>query len=239
MIPLKELFNLMATGEFSNIALSRTDTGSLHEQDYEKVIGHLNLGILEIYKRFKFLQNELTLHTDPRVNKYYLRTDRVAASHNMNLNTYIAEPEDEEGCLNIIEVTGVFNSAGDEYKMNNRFLTPSIVQMAPDILRIKGLETPEILTVAYQACPTEILLDDDFELEDVVVQIPKTILEALLYYVASRVYKPTGSNESTQNADKSASYQQQYELACQKLALYGLDTQDDDEPDNFTERGWA
>jgi hypothetical protein len=54
------------------------------------------------------------------------------------------------------------------------------------------------------------------------------------------VYKPIGSNNSTVNADKSQSYQQQYELACQKYEMYGLDLQvDDEDPDKFSQQGWA
>jgi len=239
MVLLRDLFHLLASGEFSSISLSRTSTGGLNESEYEKVIGHLNLGIVEIYKRFRFLENELTLHADPRVTKYYLREDRIADLHHINTQRYIERPSDPDGCLNIIEITGVFNEAGDEYTMNNRFKTPCILQKANDILTITKLTAPEKLSIVYQAYPSKITMEDDFNPREIVVPIPETIIEALLYYVASRVYKPMGSNDSTANADKSASYQQQFELSCQKLEFYGLDPDNQDAANTFEERGWV
>jgi len=60
-----------------------------------------------------------------------------------------------------------------------------------------------------------------------------------LYYIAMRVYKPVGANNSTANAGKADSYQQKYELSCQKLAMFGLHLDDDDKEDTFTRNGWV
>ena len=139
MIVLKELFNLLASGEFSNISLTRTGSGALNEKEYSKVIGHINLGIVDIYKRFKFLENELVLHVDPTVTKYYLRDDKVADLADITTSLYIETPDDKEGMLNIIEVTSMWNEDGDELTMNNRYKTPAIKQLSNDILKITGL----------------------------------------------------------------------------------------------------
>jgi hypothetical protein len=239
MVVLKDLFNLLAAGEFANIALSRDSTGNIKESEYPAVAGHLNLGILEIYKRFKLLQGEVLLHVNPAVEKYYLREERMTSLNNINTQFYIERPEETDGCLNMIEVTAVFDADGDELIMNNRFKTPSIQQLATDILKITNLTTPQILSVEFQSYPSKITIEDDFNPEEYALFIPDTIVEPLLYYVASRVYKPTGKNDSTANADKSASYEQKYELACQKINLYGLDIQGDDTCNNFESEGWT
>lgn len=241
MIVLQEIFNLLATGEFSNISLSRDSTGSIDEKEYPKVVGHLNLGIIEIYKRFNFLQKELNLHLRTEISTYFLRTDKVAALNNLGTRAYIEQPspDDTEGFLNIIEIKSVFNSSDDEVNLNDRFSIPYILQLSPDSLKITGFTENQILRIGYQAYPCKIIIKDDFSPEEYPVYIPETILEALLYYVAGRVYKPIGSNDSSVNADKSASYQQQYELACQKLEVYGLDPQHSDNENNFEKEGWA
>ncbi|RLB94163.1 MAG: hypothetical protein DRH26_02010 [Deltaproteobacteria bacterium] len=239
MVILKDLFNLLATGEFSGIALSHASTGGLNEKEYEKVINHINLGILEIYKRFKLLENAVTIHTDPSVTRYYLRPDRLAILEDIDTTTYIVQPEDTEGVLNIIEVNAVCDSTGEELILNNRFLTPSISQIASDTLEIIGLEAAEIFTVFYQSFPTKIVIASDFDPAEYILYIPETIVEPLMYYVAARVYKPIGKNDSTANADKSAGYQQDYELACTKLSMYGLEIQDDNKDNTFEDKGWA
>lgn len=239
MILLKDLFTMLATGEFSNISLSRNSTGSINESEYAKVIGHINLGLVEIYKRLRLMENEVTLHAVPEVTAYYLREDRIAPLAQISSQRYIERPENYEGLLNIIEITKVFDTIGNELTLNNRFATPAILQTSTDTLKITKLDVAQTFNVVYQAYPSEIILDDDFDPVNCVLPIPRTIVEALLFYVAYRVYKPTGANNSTANADKSASYQQQYELACQKLELYGLNIQDCDQDNTFTSNGWV
>ena len=239
MILLKDLFTLLATGEFSNIALQRDRTGNINEAEYEKILGHINLGLVEIYKRFRFLEEELTLHADPSVTTYYLQPARLAALANISTNLYIEQPPDHDGQINIIEIKAVFDENEVPLRLNNRLTIPAIRQIAPDVLKITGLTAAQKLTVLFQAHPSKIILDDDLDPETYAVPISETIVEALLYYVASRVYKPMGANNSTVNADKSISYQQQYELACQKLQLFGLDIEAEDGSDTFTANGWV
>lgn len=241
MILLKDIFNLLATGEFSNIALAVDGRGELQEKEYPKVVGHINLGLVELHKRFNLLQKELRLHLRPDVNKYYLREDKVGSLSNMGRRVYIQEPDedDEDGFLNIVEVTGAYDSAGESIDLNNRHSTPFITQTAPDTLKITKVTAPMVIDVEYQAFPDKIVIDEGFDPADVELNITDNILEALLYYVAGRVYKPTGSNESTAGADKSASYDSKYELACQKLELLGLETQCNDDENTFEKEGWA
>lgn len=239
MILLKDLFTLLATGEFSNIALSRNNTGGINESEYAKIVGHINLGLVELYKRFRLMNNELVLHVSPTTMTYYLREDRMVPAHQISSSRYIERPDDLEGCLNIVEITGAFDADGNELTINNRFKTPAIVQSSTDTLKISKLTEAQTISITYQAFPSKIVLDADFDPEACVLPIPDTIIEALLYYIASRVYKPTGANNSTANADKSAGYQQQYELSCQKLELFGLGIQDDDSSNTFEEKGWA
>ena len=239
MILLKDLFSMLATGEFSNISLSRNNTGNINESEYAKIINHLNLGLVEIYKRLRLMENEVALHAVPEVSTYFLREDHIASLDQISEQRYIERPDNYEGLLNIIEITKVFNTTGNELVLNNRFATPAIVQVSSDTLKISKLEVAETFNVVYQSYPTKVVLDDDFDPEYCVLPIPDTIVEALLFYIAYRVYKPTGANNSTANADKSASYQQQYELACQKLELYGLGIQDCDQDNTFTSKGWV
>lgn len=241
MILLKDIFNLLATGEFSNIALAVDGRGELQEKEYPKVVGHINLGLIELHKRFNLFQKELRLYVRPDIQRYYLREDKVGSLNNMGKRVYILEPdeEDENGFLNIVEVTGAYDSTGESIDLNNRKSTPMINQVATDTLKITKVTSPTYIDIEYQAFPDKIVIDDDFDPEDVELNISDNIVEALLYYVAGRVYKPTGSNESTAGADKSASYDSKYELACQKLDLLGLETQCNDEENNFETEGWA
>ena len=242
MVLLKEIFDLLATGEFNNIALSRKDNGELSEAAFPQVVGYLNLGIVEIYKRFNLLQKELTLHTLPAVDTYYLRESKVGTSSTLGERLYIPRPtvpEDMDGFLNIVKVLTVFDEDDVPIELNNRYGSPVIIQKSFDTLKITGNTAAKIYQVEYQAFPSKICINNDFDPADLLIDISDTVIEPLLYYVGMRTYKPIGSNDSTANADKSSAYQQQYELALTKMDIYGLDTQFNDEEDTFKARGWA
>jgi hypothetical protein len=239
MILLKDIFTLLATGEFSNIALDKDRNGNLDESEYEKVIGHLNLALVELYKRFKFQEEEINIHVNMTESIYYLRPEYMVPLGFISTTKYLEKPSDSDGSLNIIEVKDIYDANDEKLSFNNRFATPFIKQKAVDTFKITGLEAAAVYRIVYQAHPPLIILDNDFELDECAINIPRTILDAILYYIATRIYRPIGANNSTANADKGDNYQQQYELACQKIDLYGLDIQFDDEPDNYERDGWA
>lgn len=240
MILLKDLFTLLATGEFSNISLRKDASGFLDEAEYEKVLGHINLGLVELYKRFNLMENEIKLHADPSVETYHIQADKVATEDNISTRDYLQRPDSFDGRINIIEITDVFSEDGSRMVLNNRFLSPAIKQTSPISLKIINLDVAEVFDITYRAYPSAIVLDDDFDLNEFALYIPQTIVEALLYYVASRVYKPMGANNSTANASKSESYQQQYELSCQKIEIFGFDLKNEDNDlDEFNRNGWA
>ena len=50
---LQDLFDTLASGEFSGLSLGQSVTGSIKEEAYPKVVAALNRGLVEIYKRYK------------------------------------------------------------------------------------------------------------------------------------------------------------------------------------------
>ena len=184
MIPLKDIFSLLATGEFSNLAIGKDHRGNIDEAEYGKIIRHINLAVIEIKDIYDEQEKKVTL--------------------------------------------------------NNRFCVPYIKQLSDDTLKITGLSKRTKFSVVFQAYPQLIILNDSFNLDIYHLNIPTTIVEAILYYVAARVYKPIGANNSTEGADKSSSYDHKYELSCQKIEHYGLDIDDDNKDINkFHKQGWV
>jgi hypothetical protein len=239
MILLRDILIQLASGEFSNIALTRDRDGAIDEKEYERVISHLNLGVVELHKRFSLLNKEITLHADPNVKDYYLHDARVTPLVSITTTDYLEEPDDWTGSLDVIEIKDVYDSDGLRVIMNNRIYSPCVMQMAPDRLKITNLDAATTFNVFYQAHPADIVFNDNLDVDTEIIYLPKTCLEALLNYIAMRVYKPTGSNDSTANSDKSASYQQQYELSCQKIDVLGLDIEEEEITERFEEEGWA
>jgi hypothetical protein len=95
----------------------------------------------------------------------------------------------------------------------------------------------------YQAYPNKIVVADEVDLPNYELNIPDVVIDPLVAYIAAKTFKPMGANDSTANADKSNSYEQAYELACQKIMLYGLYGSDHTEVDKFdnefNRNGWV
>jgi hypothetical protein len=243
MIILQDLFNTLATGVYANTALKGTDN-ALKAEHYGKVVNIINLGIIELYKRFKFLENELTLHITPLTTNYYLRPSRVADLEDITESLYIETPPvGSEGFLNIIKLTAIYDSNGNEIKCNNKSSYtsdyPTIIELATDILQITNFTTAQTLNIMYQAYPDKLTAASYADPTTYEFNIPEIVIDPLISYIAAKTFKPMGSNDSTANADKSASYEQQYELACQKLAMYGLSVQDRIDRETFDSNGWV
>lgn len=234
MLKLEDLFTLLTAGELSNVSLGRDNTGKILESEYPKLIGCINLGLVELCKRFRLLENELLLHVTPDIALYQLRDDNILDQD----SGYIELLSGQRG-VNIIEVTGIFDAAGSELTMNNRHAKPAVVQAATDTLRFSGLTTAAAYNVVYQAYPDKLVPEDAFRADSCLIPVPDAITEALLAYVTYRIYKTAGVHNSTANVDKSAAYQQQYELACQKIELLGLGIQNCDDEDTFAADGWV
>lgn len=241
MILLTDLFQMLAEGEFATLSLADKETGTIPHKHWEKVIKYLNRGIVEIHKRVNLFQREITLYALPTVEIYQLRIQRLATSvGRISEKTYFLKPDDFTGQLNIVEIKAVFDGDDNELFLNDRYQAVSFQQLAFDTLMVKGVTTQTPYQVSYQSYPDLIVMGDAFDLDTYVVNIPDTITEALLNYVASKVYRPTGTNDATANADKSNIYQSQYELAMAYLADLGLNLQDNDSPGGkFENQGWT
>jgi len=252
---LGDIFDLLANSEFLNTKLNRAPNGSLAESEYVKVIGSLNLGLTELYKRFNLRQEELRLHILPGVSRYFLRDDRVANVENMDETTYIEEVEECLEELRVIKVMQVrtemdsylFPASSDVITslttdailpLNDNRAQLRIISIAEDILHIYPITAPRVLVVVYQAFPEKIAICEDFDPATYELEISDTIIDALIAFTASRILV-TYEGESSNGATKSMSYLNQYEMACQKIEQFGLQNQINDRNTRFERDGWT
>lgn len=238
MLYLKEIFDLLADGELSGTHLKRGHSGGLDEGEYPKVVGHINLGLLELFKRFNFLTDEIRLHITPGTFNYFLRGDRIASLQNMDSETYLENNNINPFENNIIKVLNVYNAIGKDIPFNDRNAVLKIMSVGYDHLRITPIETKQVLDILFQASYPKIVVDENFIPEEYEMHITDAVIEPLLFYVGARIFKPMGVNSSTQDSDKSTSLNQEYELACQKIETFGLDVQINDNRNNFTQKGF-
>ena len=107
MTTLQDIFDLLASGEFANMAIGRSVTNSITAENYPKIVNNMNLGLIELYKRFQLRKKEIYLYQQENVTEYYIRSDYVTSANYTGDDAYLVEATDEEFEDDIIKMSDI------------------------------------------------------------------------------------------------------------------------------------
>jgi hypothetical protein len=240
MITLQEVFDTLATGEFSNLKLGNSLLGTIAEEDYPKMVSAINLGLLDLHKRFPLRDGEIIVQQHKDVTKYELREERSATADLMDDEYYIALAEDEDWPDDLIKVDSLWEDDGTEIPLNDLRcadiggFTPSF-----DILKMTPRSPAIRVHVKYRAKYPKIVITEGFDPTQELLQVPDYILEALLFFVAARVFRGISSKASEGETTSAHMYSTLYRTACQEIDNQGLVSQDTNATDHFINNGWV
>lgn len=221
---LAEVFSQLAYGELSQIALGTITDDELSEEAHAPLLAHVNLGLTSLYKRFN------------------LKEGRLQFPLNTAGNVYKLNPAD------LLKIERVYTDAEKELPLNNgndRYscYTPqlNVLRVHPDVVN-KAPSLPDQyktdgLLVVYRANHIKVVATGGFIVpESVELELPYSHLEALLYFIASRVHNPIGMvNEFNAGNNWAA----KYEMECQRLEQLNLEVDDDFCNNRLDSHGWV
>jgi hypothetical protein len=221
---LKEIFDQLTYGELSQISIGGGAAGAIREEDYPKMVAHVNLGLMALYKRFNLKEGRFIINlqdglTSYQLNSQYCTTNTRSRAPLKYINDAAYPFKD-----NLLKVEHVFASGGFEFNVNNpvdvySMTTPTqrVLVVPADIVAKKDTLLEEMKTdtleVVYRAGHPKLSMED-IEPEDIELELPETHVDALLLYVAARVHTPAGIGETESTGNN---YYAKYELACQQL----------------------
>lgn len=223
---LQEIFDQLSHAEFSQLHLGNESQG-VTPASYPKIASALNTGLTALHSRFFLREERLTLRLVPGRNSYPLRAQYAVSTRTSREPVrYIEDSKEQPFIENLLKIEQVFTDSMYELGLNDKdnnysVRTPSMnVLYVPASLVCKDIDLPEALKtdtlqVVYRAnhpiLSEDVGLDDPEEYE---VQLPYSHLQALLYYVASRLHNPVGM---TNQFHMGNSFFSKYELECQRL----------------------
>jgi hypothetical protein len=222
---LDDVFNGLVDGELKNLRLS--DDGYLPVKEYNRFITLINLGLTELYTRFNLKQK----------SKSIVRMEGV--------DTYSFDVDGD--VLELLEVYDVYGEAIPINRYPSRGCVDNAVY-TPDMksLIIGSGVVNNDLTLVYQANHPKIARVGvvnlaTFNPASVPIELPIAFLDALLYYVAHKVFTPMDLQSLPNKAPFHAgnNYMQKFEAACARLKNTGLDVSDGYMEDKFYERGFV
>ena len=239
MILLSEIFDNLAFGEFTNLAIGQSVDDSITAAAYPKIVSAVNMGLREIYKRFLLKKKEFNLHQQSGVTIYYLRTDQLGDVGNMDDETYIAEAAVDPFGEDFIRILEAHDELGDVVHINNpKYPDTGIFTQTYDTIKMANHDPLAIITITYQASYPKIIINESFDPALVKLYIPDFIENALYTFIASRLFKgKTGKAAEGENRPVNT-YLYQFEAACAKLDELGLAEETEDNYNTFQDRGW-
>ena len=221
---LSEVFTQLTHGELSQIAIGGGEAGEINDTNYGKVVSHITVGLTALYSRFSLKEKQLSIP---------LQTDST---------TYQLDLEDLLKIERITTDSGYdvgLNNANDPYSCR----TPTLksIRVPQEILDKSELLPDELKTdnllITYRANHPKITEAQlDLWPENIDIELPESHLEALLYFVASRIHNPIGM---TNEFHAGNSYAAKYEMACQQLETHGIQVDSEFDNTRLNQNGWV
>lgn len=222
---LQDIFDALSTGELSQISIGGQAAGVINKENRAKLLPHINMGLTALFKRFRLKEGELTIQLKPDKLRYVLSSE--FAFSQTGASAYILDTESPftDDLLKVEEVStglGFVLPLNDAMQAHSVY-TPrmnTLVVPAPIVNRSNVLPDElktEQLKLKYRANHTKITYDPAFDYSYVdgdPLELPDAYLEALLYFVASRVNNPIGMSNEFHAGN---SYMTKYEQECQRL----------------------
>jgi len=246
MIILQDIFDALATGEFSHLKLGNSLQGTIAEEDYPKIVNAINRGLLDLHKKFPLRKGEYTLKQHPNVSKYVLSEEHSGTASEMDDYSYIQLADDEDWPDDFIKVNSLWQTDGTEIPLNDvkhKYLddngeaggfTPSY-----NVLKMVPWTNPITVLIEYRARHPKIVIDESFDPEEIYLEIPDYIEEALIFYVASLVFRGINSKALEGEVTSASTFATLYRTACLEITNNGLVTTDDDHSQRFEDGGFV
>ena len=236
---LSDIFEYLSYGELAQVSLGGGGTHELgiQAEDYPKLVRNVNMGLIELHKRFPIKQNEIVIKLYSHITIYYLRK-AFAESNTASTEPYkylmdgtLLEPFNDD----VILIRGVFDEAGDEFPINDVNETTSLFTPQQDALQVPWPDNENSLSVIYRAGPQKINHIGLSRPELVQVDLPDQFLEPLCAYVAFRIFSSLNLGEG--NAEANSHYAN-FERSCALIKKEGLYVADSFLNAKFGENRW-
>lgn len=211
---VQEIIDMAKFGELRNLQLGTNEN--------QAIVSYINLGLIELYKRFPLSVKETVIElTDSANSEYTLPTDC------MWLVTAYGEVPEDEPYTEYNELT--INDENDPLSVNT--VSWNTVQVP---LGIEG----SYISLIYVASPdsTQKIAYDangDYLLEE--LALPAQLVESLLFYIG---YRAHGAMDGNIQSESNTHYVR-FDKSCQKIKTEGMFTDDNMNMTRVTDKGFA
>lgn len=210
---LKTLFAQLARGELSNLAMSEEGEGNsktIKVSEHPKIIDYVNDGLLQIYSRFILSDKTIIIEQVEHITNYHLDIKYAESSESNTPYHYIKDLLAEPFEGDAIKILSVFDSAGQQRRLNDIAYPDSLFTPQPTTLQVPAPVDGQALGVSYQARHRELKSSGDAYLNQEIV-VPFFLENTLKNFVAYKSFSHMASQEAKVSAQE---FFNTYETSC-------------------------
>lgn len=246
---LSKIFELLTQGELSQVFVGGTESGQILEKSYRSMGNNVFLGLTALYKRFNLKFNTLEVQLMPGIYTYpLLQKFAVNDQYSKEPVRFILDSPVDKFKGDILKVWGVQTDKGNGLVMNDYMdglavETPSlnVIRMPMAIVDkerdLNDYYKTDRVRVTYVANHKQFVPDVGyFDPQLTEIELPDSHVQALLYYIASRVNNPIGMAAEFNAGNNWAA---RYEAECNLLEARGNQVDRAGKIDVIRRGGWA
>jgi len=238
---LKDIFKDLSFGELQGLAIGNLipedNESEPDPKSYNQIMSHINRALTKIYSRFLLSSKETYIEQSESIAEYMLDA-RYAQSKTGSpidiTDRYIADSTAHPFEDDVLKIEQCFDEEGGLLFLNDP--TEEFSLYTPSFRSIQMPYPNEFNTVAvqYRAAHPRLSYTPDEDAEDILVAVPESLYEALLYYTAYRA-----SPQPIGGVDGAQTFLGLYEQACQAVERQGLYVQSETTNWRFDAKGWV
>lgn len=204
---VSEAITLLSASELKQLAVRTDETA---------VIGFINLGILELYKRFLLWESEAVITQADGISLYTLDGTDV------NVTIDLSDKQ-------LVKILKVWNEDDEKYTLNNEKDPDSLKTPKYNQIYVNTIVPAYTMKVDFQAAPLFLTVNTQ------AIPLPPQLFDPLFAYVG---YKGQLSVKAGVK-DENNTYYQRFQASCDQVKLDGLFIQNDLESTKFDDRGFV
>lgn len=233
---LEYVLDHLKEGELSAANLGNDGEDGVNSNNVSKVIGFINMGLVSLYTRFDLRTESALIRYLPDVKQYELSSDFADSNTASTSTKYIIDSEEEKFSDNVLQIQKVFNETlQQEFFLNEANQDMKVTTSSFNTFTLPTLDEGTIVKVNYRASPKRLRTTGRC-VEDQLIALPVSHLQALCYYVAARYYGSRGGMESM---NESNNYHIKFTQECEFLHNNGVYRQENTELTSFQKGGWV
>lgn len=192
---LSEFFDYLIYGDLSHLAVNSLGEEGIKIADQPKIITNINLGLISLYTRFPLRTAEIHIQLYDHIDTYFLHDDYAQTNTaSAEVYKYLLDTSSQPFTNNVLKIDNVYDEVGDEYPLNDPIQSASVFTPDYNSIQVPFAASENAISVVYRAAPDRLITrGQDPTL--VTVPIPYYLTDALLAYVANKIFSGMGRNQ--------------------------------------------